>query len=60
MAQMIDFLFGSAQRLKHPEAAAGTRQTQVTIFSSQLQRYSNRNLHRTPVLAGDVPARSTA
>jgi hypothetical protein len=29
-------------------------------FSSQPQWYSKRNLHRTPVLAGDVPARSTA
>lgn len=31
MAQMIDFLFGSARGLKHPKAAARTRRTQVTF-----------------------------
>lgn len=31
MAQMIDFLSGSAQGLKHPKEATQTRQTQVTF-----------------------------
>lgn len=60
MAQMIDFSVWFSTEIKASKRSSIDQTDASYIFSSYPQLNSNRNLHRTPVLAGDVPARSTA